>query len=160
MPAQVQQEYKEIQVQGNYEALQEFVEMIVTSRGALPANAISRKRKHIDETTNDIEEGWVSWATAAKAEGEDVLLELLETGEIPNRRHPKLSLASKIRYPNDLQVFLSHEKVHKKEEAHDETELTETMDAEQAHDHETFLKEFTAAKMNAKIEKEAPSTAA
>ena len=157
--AQVQEDYKELQDEGEDEAIKEFVAMIVSSRGPLPADAISRKRKHIDETTKDIEEGWVSWSTAAKAEGEDVLLELVETGEIPSRRHPKLSHTSKIRHPNYLQVFLSKEKSHKKEGAHDETELSETTDAEQAHHHETFLKEITAAKMNAMIEKEASSSA-
>ena len=133
-----------------YERLKTFIETIVTSRGILPADAICRKRRKVDEVTKNSEEGWVAWSKAARDEGEDVLLELVESGAIKSRPRPDLLANSKIKYPNNLQVFIVNETIKKKEGAVDETELTETADPEEPAEHEEFLKSFTADKVQLK----------
>ena len=43
-------------------------------------------------------------------EGEDVLLELVQSGALGSRVHPKLPKGSKIPYPMNLQVYYVDEK--------------------------------------------------
>ena len=125
-----QSKYKDLQASGDDDELQVFVEAVLQSRGAPTADIISRKRSKLDEVGKKSEEGWVAWSKAARDEGEDVLLELVEAGVIPSRVRPGLPEGSKIEYPNNLQVYLKDEKLTKNQAARDEQELTETKDAE------------------------------
>ena len=147
---EVAQEYTELKAEGDEEKLKSFVEVIMNSKGVPPADIINRKRRKVEEVTTNSQEGWVAWSKAARDEGEDVLLELVESGTIKSRPRPGLPADSKIKYPNNLQVLIITEKIKKKDGAIDETTLTETRDPEQPEEHEEFLKDFTAHKMEIK----------
>jgi len=92
----------------------------------------------------------VSWSKAARDEGEDVLLELIESGGIKSRLRPGLPPNSKITYPHNQQVFITTEKIKKQEGAVEETELNEIETAEDPAGHEAFLKGFTSHKVQIK----------
>ena len=149
-----QSKYKDLQASGDDDELQVFVEAMLQSRGAPTADIISRKRSKLDEVGKKSEEGWVAWSKAARDEGEDVLLELVEAGVIPSRVRPGLPEGSKIEYPNNLQVYLKDEKLTKNQAARDEQELTETKDAEDPDQHEAFVKDFVSQKIMVKSQSE------
>ena len=99
--------------------------MVITTKASFPADAICRKRKHVDENVKALSEGWVSWHAASATEGEDVLLEQVESGHAPSRPHPNLLANFKIKYQRNRQVFLSDCKFQKRERAVDENVLSE-----------------------------------
>ena len=82
-------------------------------------------------------------------EGEDVLLELVQSGALESRVHPKLPKGSKIPYPMNLQVYYVEEKIRKTDATKDETTLQESSSVD-AEKHEGWLKEFHTAKMELK----------
>ena len=91
----------------------------------------------------------MSWSKAVTIEGEDVLLDMIQSGAIESRVHPKLSADSKIPYPKNLQVYMVEEKIRKCDATKDETTLQETSEVD-AERHENWLEEFHTAKMELK----------
>ena len=75
-------------------------------------------------------------------------MELVESGSIESRRHPKLPPTSTIKYPNNLQVYLVNERVKKTAGTADETELAEHEDAT-PECHENFVNEYHGKRNNA-----------
>ena len=149
---EVRDEYNELKQAGDDEKLMELVTNIIESKSRLAPDSITRKRKQVDSNVKNVEEGWVSWAVAAANEGEDVLMELVESGAAVCRRHPQLSPDSKIPYPKNQQVWISNEKFRKQEGAIDETELNEQGEVD-TNKHEEFLKDFANAKIKVKRDK-------
>ena len=128
------------------EETRELEELIVAVTNKLPIDHIVRKRKIVDEKAGIGTEGWVSWTTAVKTEGYDVLLEQVETHQIDSRKHPGLLSSSKIKYPENLQVYMSSDVKVTTNAVRDEKVLSEVGSAE-PDDHEAFLKEFASAKI-------------
>ena len=95
------------------EVMQDLIQKVIESKGPI----IQRKRKRIETNVKDTEEGWVSWEVAKTIEGEKILLELVESGAVPARKHIKLPANTKIPYPDHLQVFISAEKSKKNAKA-------------------------------------------
>ena len=103
-------EYQKIKQNGSEDEIIEFTKTIMNSKQPVPADYFARKRK-IEEVKEKIgDEGWISWKKALTYEGEDVLLELVQSGALESRVHPKLPKGSKIAYPMNLQVYYVEEK--------------------------------------------------
>ena len=122
-----------------------FIEDVIQSKGK-PVDTIIRKRKIASSSAQSTTEGWVSWNTAVTQEGEEVLLELVETRAIASRIHPKLGTTSKVPYPKNLQVWLSTETSTKKKETCDEETLAEGTEVN-PETHEKFIKKFATEKI-------------
>ena len=142
-------EYMRLNKEGEDDEIMEFTKAIMNSRAQVPADFFGRKRK-IEETKEKIgDEGWMSWSKAVTIEGEDVLLDMIQSGAIESRVHPKLSADSKIPYPKNLQVYMVQEKIRKCDATTDEVTLQEASEVD-AERHENWLKEFHTAKMELK----------
>ena len=72
----------------------------------------------------------MSWSKAVTIEGEDVLLDMIQSGAIESRVHQQLSAYSKIPYPKRLQVYMVEEKIRKFDKTKDETTLQETSEVD------------------------------
>ena len=118
------------------------------NKGALPSDVLQRKRRYREVRDKETDEGWVSWSKAIQQEGEEVLLELVESGSIESRRHPKLPPTTTIKYPNNLQVYMVNERAKKTVGTADETELAEHEDAT-PECHENFINEYHGKRINA-----------
>ena len=110
----VKDEYRRLVAKSSNEDIKTMVQQVMSAAGPLPPDMIRHKRTHTEDTERDEDEEWVSWAEAAKTEGEEVLLELVETKAVASRRHPKLGPDSKIKYPYYLQIHKVRERVRKK----------------------------------------------
>ena len=145
MGEEANKHYKEIQATSDNSEVLAFIEDVIQSKGK-PVDTIIRKRKIASSSAQSTTEGWVSWNTAATQEGEEVLLELVETRAIASRIHPKLGTTSKVPYPKNLQVWLSTETSTKKKETCDEETLAEGTEVN-PETHEKVIKKFATEKI-------------
>ena len=76
-------------------------------------------------------------------------MELVQSGALDSRVHPKLPKGSKIPYPKNLHVYMVEEKVRNTDATKDETTLQESSSVD-AEKHEGWLKMFHTAKMELK----------
>ena len=59
---QIKEHYKELLKTKDQNAIDAFMDELIDSRGALPADTLSRKRKFVEEEACVETEGWISWA--------------------------------------------------------------------------------------------------
>ena len=136
------QHLKELSQSGDVNAQAEFMQQVVETKGTnIEGVLMIKKRKIIDEKESVLSEGWVPWRVAAKKEGHEELLEMVEAGTVEARRNPKLPASSNITYPFNQQVWEEDLKSKTRHTTRDEQTLQEAVPCDNAA-HENCLKEL------------------
>ena len=124
----------------NQEQIAAFVQEVANIRGKIPQDYIQTFRSFEDSLNSLAVEGWQPWKKAADDYGEDVLLEMVNSGKVAAKINPDLPPDSKVSYPRNQVVLITAESTVKKKKTMEKKSLHEFQEST-PDSHEAFLKE-------------------